>query len=221
MTFKDITTPQNDDRRMTRRSLMGFGLKAGMGAGSFMLLGGCTNSIDRTLSTKSVLMPMRSNGSDNASNFANSDLKTLDTKATPAIKFDVADGFMKLNQIRQQNGLVGFSKDARLQKAAQDYANLMAAKGKYGHEIGPGTQFKKRINAAGYDNSSGENLGVGYDSIEKALQGWMDSDGHKKNMLKPHYQLAGLGYAYNNSGKNPQYTHLWVLIMGFNDAPTS
>jgi len=33
-------------------------------------------------------------------------------------------------------------------------------------------------------------------------------------MMKPNYTLAGLAYGFNRSGKNPRFTHYWVLIMG-------
>ncbi len=133
--------------------------------------------------------------------------------ATP-LNFDIGGGFDKLNTIRRQHLLPEFTIDSRLQKAAQDHANLMGSKGLYGHKIGPGTDFKSRIFAVGYNNSSGENLGVGYGSIDEALAGWLKSPDHKRNMMKPGYTLAGLAYGFNTSGKNPRFTHYWVLIMG-------
>ena len=133
------------------------------------------------------------------------------------LNYNNAEGFAKLNAIRRKYRLQIFTNDARLQKAAQDYANLMGSRGLYGHEIGPGTDFKSRIFAVGYNNSAGENIGVGYTSIDNALIGWLDSPGHRKNMLKPTYTLAGLAYGFNTSGKNPRYTHYWVLIMGRSD----
>lgn len=134
-----------------------------------------------------------------------------------ALNFDVAEGFDKLNKVRRRNWLPDFHQDQRLQAAAQNYADLMGSRGLYGHEIGPGTDFKTRIFAVGFDHSAGENLGVGYGSIDEAIQGWLDSPAHKKNMLKARYSLAGLAYAYNTSGKNDRYTHFWVLIMGADD----
>lgn len=202
------------DNLVSRRKLIA--------GGSMFLLAGCSG-IDRTTSTGSILEVMnpRSLGasqrkkSPSRSNVGDTNLVT--PKQAGAIEFNFSEGFAKLNALRNREGLLAFKNDSRLQKAAQDYANLMAVKGKYGHEIGPNTQFKKRISAVGFDNSSGENLGVGYASIDDAIKGWLDSADHKRNMLKPHYTLAGLAYAYNNSGINPQYTHLWVLIMGKDD----
>jgi len=134
-----------------------------------------------------------------------------------ALQFDVRDGFARLNKIRRKHWLPEFVQDPRLQKAAQDYADLMGSRGLYGHEIGPGTDFKTRIFAVGFNNSAGENLGVGYGSIDEAIQGWIDSPPHKKNMLKAKYTMAGLAYGFNTSGQNDRYTHFWVLIMGADD----
>jgi len=131
-----------------------------------------------------------------------------------ALQFDVRDGFAKLNRVRRKHWLGELQQDPRLQKAAQDYANLMGSRGLYGHEIGPGTDFKSRIFAVGFDNSAGENIGVGYGSVDEALQGWMESPGHRKNMLRSRYNLAGLAYGFNTSGRNPRFTHYWVLILG-------
>lgn len=90
----------------------------------------------------------------------------------------------------------------------------MGQTGKFGHEFGPSTKFQKRIFAVGFKNSAGENLGVGYRSIDEAIQGWLDSPGHRKILLKKRYTLGGIAYAQNVSGKNPRLNHFWVLIVG-------
>ncbi len=90
----------------------------------------------------------------------------------------------------------------------------MASTGKFGHDIGPGTQFPKRIAAVGFDGSAGENLGVGYGSIEDAIEGWLESPKHREIFLRRRYDLAGIAYAFNRSGKNERYTHFWVMVVG-------
>ncbi len=130
------------------------------------------------------------------------------------LQFDVRDGLAKLNQMRASRFLPGFQTDPRLQEAAQRHADMMGTTGKYGHDIGKGTNFKTRIFSAGFNDSAGENIGVGYGSIDEAIKGWLDSPEHRKNMLKSRYTLAGLAYAFNTSGRNDRYTHFWVLIMG-------
>lgn len=134
-----------------------------------------------------------------------------------AIDFDPQAVLAKVNAARRRHLLPPLVLDPRLMQAAQSHASEMGRTGLYGHEIGPGTDFVTRIRAVGYDQSSGENIGVGYASAEEAVQGWLDSPGHRTNMLKRGHRLAGIGYAYNVSGRNSDYTHFWVLIMGADD----
>ena len=145
-----------------------------------------------------------------------SDVETRLRSEVPAgpINFNVAEGFARLNAERAKRNLVGFQMDPRLQQAAQQHANRMGATGKYGHDIGPGTDFKSRIFSVGFEESAGENIGVGYGSIDEAIEGWKNSPEHRRNMFKSRYTLAGLAYAFNTSGQNVRYTHFWVLIMG-------
>ncbi|WP_069997290.1 stalk domain-containing protein [Cellulosilyticum sp. I15G10I2] len=41
---------------------------------------------------------------------------------------------------------------------------------------------------------AGENIAMGYQSPESVMQGWMNSPGHKANILKPEFTLIGIGY---------------------------
>ncbi|MEM9332633.1 MAG: CAP domain-containing protein [Pseudomonadota bacterium] len=130
------------------------------------------------------------------------------------VEFDVQDSFNRINSVRQKYFLSAFKPDPRLMEAAQRHANLMGRTGKFGHEFGPDTKFKRRIFAVGFENSAGENIGVGYRSIEAALEGWLNSPGHRKILLKRNYSLGGIAYAPNTSGKNGRLNHFWVLIVG-------
>ncbi|MFZ1813865.1 MAG: CAP domain-containing protein [Rhizobiaceae bacterium] len=143
-------------------------------------------------------------------------------KGTPNAKpleFDPAEGLAKVNGTRKRFLLPAFSTDLRLQRAAQNHADLMAQTGNFGHEFGPGTQFPTRISAVGFEGSAGENLGVGYGSVEDAIEGWLNSPKHREILLRSRYDLAGIAYAFNVSGRNPKFTHYWVLIVGKDVAP--
>jgi len=146
--------------------------------------------------------------------------KSTETKApTPplsneVVTFNLETSLQKINTVRRKHFLKPIELDRRLLTAAQTHASLMGREGKYGHEFDPSTKFKRRINAAGFNNSAGENLGVGYRSIDAAIQGWLDSPGHRKILLKPNYTLGGIAYARNTSGKSPRLNHFWVLIVG-------
>jgi len=188
----------NKNSELTRRIVIRFGSLALLSG--LAVLQGCARDI--SANSKRALAGNQQLHSENS--------------ATP-LQYDISAGFEKLNVIRRKYLLPAFDNEPRLQKAAQDYADLMGSRGLFGHEIGPGTNFKSRIFAVGYNNSSGENIGVNYSSIDKALTGWLNSPGHRKNMMKRNYTVAGLAYGFNTSGKNPRYTHFWVLIMGRDD----
>ena len=130
------------------------------------------------------------------------------------VAFDKTNAFDRLNITRKKFMLRTFQQDDRLMEAARRHAELMGKSGKFGHEFGPDTKFKRRIFAVGFQNSAGENLGVGYRSIDEAIAGWLNSPGHRKILLKPSYTAAGIAYAPNTSGKNPRLNHFWVLIVG-------
>jgi uncharacterized protein YkwD len=177
-------------KHRSRRNVLVIG--AGLGAG--IALSGCT----------SVLPD--SGISSHAGRRTNSSARPLN--------FVPAAGLQAVNATRRKYLLQAFQHDSRLQRAAQNHADYMARTGKFGHEFGPGTYFPERIAAVGFDGSAGENLGVGYGSVDEAIQGWLNSPKHRKIMLRAKYDRAGIAYAFNRSGKNSRYTHFWVLVVG-------
>lgn len=138
--------------------------------------------------------------------------------AVQPLLFDASEGLAAINKTRAKHFLPPFSFDNRLQNAAQNHADYLARTGKFGHEFGGDTQFPRRISAVGFNGSAGENLGVGFGSIDSAIKGWLDSPKHREIFMRRNYNLGGIAYAFNTSGNNPRYTHYWVMIVG-KDAP--
>ena len=58
-------------------------------------------------------------------------------------------------------------------------------------------------------NGVGENIAAGQTSPEAVMECWMNSPGHRKNILDPHYKELGVGYTYQ---KNTEYQHYWVQL---------
>ena len=56
-------------------------------------------------------------------------------------------------------------------------------------------------------NTIGENIAAGQTSCEMVMKQWMDSPGHKANILSKKYKYLGIGYIYD---KNTRYKHFWV-----------
>ena len=135
------------------------------------------------------------------------------------LEFNPEEGLAAINATRKKYLLGAFRRDERLQQAAQNHADYMARTGKFGHEFGPDTKFPTRIFAVGFEGSAGENLGVGYGSIDEAIDGWLNSPKHREILLRRNYDLAGIAYAFNASGQNDRYTHFWVLEVGEEPPP--
>lgn len=58
-------------------------------------------------------------------------------------------------------------------------------------------------------NTCGENIAAGYGSAAETVEQWMNSPGHRENILKPAYRELGVGYAYEDYST---YHHYWVQL---------
>lgn len=97
----------------------------------------------------------------------------------------------------------------QLMKSAQAYADLMRKLDFFSHESPDGTKFSQRNEAAGYINWAwmGENIAYGQTSVVEVVEDWMNSEGHRKNILEPRARELGVGY----SGGSSPY---WVQEFG-------
>lgn len=55
----------------------------------------------------------------------------------------------------------------------------------------------------------GENIAAGNSSASATVKQWMNSDGHRKNILNPNFRELGIGYAYE---KRSTYQYYWVQL---------
>lgn len=111
------------------------------------------------------------------------------------------------NQQRSANGLATLALNGQLNSAAQAKANDMAAKDYWSHTSPDGSQPWDFIIAAGYSyNNAGENLAYGALTSEQTVQAWMDSPGHRANILNTKFMQVGFGFANsaNYQGSGPQ-----------------
>ncbi|MDT0447600.1 CAP domain-containing protein [Streptomyces hesseae] len=122
----------------------------------------------------------------------------------------VAEVLALTNAERATAGLPPLAADARLAAAAQAYSTDMATRGFYSHTSPEGTEPWDRAAAAGAGHRGiGENIACGQRSPAEVVQGWMDSPGHRANILKPGFTHLGVGYA----GGGPAGTY-WTQLFG-------
>ena len=115
-----------------------------------------------------------------------------------------------INAERQAKRLAPLALDVRLQEAAQAHACDSATRNRMGHEGSDGSDLGDRAARVGYDfREIAENVAQGYPSPQSVTQGWMDSPGHRRNILMRRAQDAGLGIAVGSDGD----LH-WVLNLG-------
>src|SRR5689334_4322845 len=77
-----------------------------------------------------------------------------------------------ISRFRKQHGEANVTRDATLDRIAQEQAHAMASRDQLGHEVLG--SFSSRI-APSRAGRAAENIAYGYDSFEKTLQQWVDS----------------------------------------------
>ena len=116
------------------------------------------------------------------------------------------------NAERQKAGLPPLSLNPQLGTAAQNYSQVLASTGCFEHTCGPVPDFAERDAQAGYSGwtAVGENIAAGYQTPESVVSGWMDSPGHRANILSPKYTEIGIGLV-SGGGKFGTY---WTQEFG-------
>lgn len=99
------------------------------------------------------------------------------------------------NSERTRAGLPPLSADPRLTAAAQGHSADMVARAFYAHTSPDGGEPWHRAAAAGSTHRSvGENIACGQRSAAEVVRGWMNSPGHRANILTPGFTHIGVGF---------------------------
>ncbi|MBB4930335.1 uncharacterized protein YkwD [Lipingzhangella halophila] len=102
-----------------------------------------------------------------------------------------------VNEERADAGCDPVSTNGALTRAAEKHSKDMAARDYMAHESPDGTTPAERAQSEGYDAWSGENVAAGYDSPEAVMEGWMNSPGHRRNILNCDNTAIGVGEHQN------------------------
>jgi uncharacterized protein YkwD len=117
-----------------------------------------------------------------------------------------------LNQERANENLPPLSIDMRLLDAARRHNNDMAINDFFSHTGSDGSSPFDRIADTGYPAmSAGENIAAGYRTATAAVQAWMNSSGHRANILNSGYEHIGVAYIYDSDAS---YGHYWTTDFG-------
>ncbi len=116
------------------------------------------------------------------------------------------------NAERSRAGLAAYRQNGQLMQAAQLHADQMASLARMDHVL-PGARYPNpadRLAAAGYRWSAyAENVAMGQRSPAEVLGSWMQSSGHRGNILSGTLTEMGAGYATDSAGRA-----YWVQVFG-------
>lgn len=111
-----------------------------------------------------------------------------------------------VNNERQQQNLAALKQDNALSAIAQTKAEDMAKNNYFAHNSPTFGSVGDMLDHFQYDWSAyGENIAKGYTSAETVVEGWMESPGHRANILQSRFTNIGTGYATDKNG-----TTYWV-----------
>ena len=115
--------------------------------------------------------------------------------ATTAFARDItrASVVREMNARRALFDLPPLHEDPRLDEAAGDRVTDMEEQSYWAHVSPQGRQPFDWMRPRGYEYMyAGENLASGFDTVEVLLDAWMESKGHRQNILSPMYRDCGV-----------------------------
>ena len=129
-----------------------------------------------------------------------------------------------INAMRMENGLEPLQTAPLLQEMCQGRADELTKS--YSHSRANGDAWYTILTDYGIDTNcfAGENIAAGYDTPEGVVEGWMNSAGHRRNILNTNYEYFAVGVSYYEN--DPEYYfYYWDLILlssdsGFEDSYT-
>lgn len=141
--------------------------------------------------------------------------------AVPAFAVDLtsnditADNVLRLmNDYRSEQGLLPLHQDARLTRAAEDRMRDMADGGWWSHESPSGVSPFVWLTARDYPYAfAGENLACGFETARLLVASWMESPGHRENILGQQFDDCGIAIL-EGSTRGPANGKSIVVIFG-------
>lgn len=129
---------------------------------------------------------------------------------------------------RSKLSLSPLTLNTQLLNAATNHSQNMALQDFFSHTGKDGSSLGSRISATGYKfSAAAENIAAGSSTPEQVVSSWMNSSGHRANILNPNLKEIGIGYYFlaNDTGTE-NWNHYWTQVFAtsldgsVNPAPT-
>ncbi len=115
----------------------------------------------------------------------------------------------KAERKKDEKELLPLKMNPQLMEAARKHAENMAVQDKLDHKLDD-KEPVDRTKAVGYKSEFvGENIAWNQKTPKQVLESWMNSEGHRENILRPEYTEIGVAVAKNKKGEP-----YWVQVFG-------
>lgn len=127
-----------------------------------------------------------------------------------AVKAQENEVVRLVNIERSKKGLQPLKNNWQLSRVARYKSQDMATKGYFSHTSPTyGSPFKMMESFGIRFSSAGENIAKGQTSPQSVMNSWMNSPGHRSNILSPSYMEIGVGLAKDKNGRN-YWTQMFI-----------
>lgn len=115
-----------------------------------------------------------------------------------------------VNIERQKNGLSPLTLDSKISNVARTKSKDMATNNYFAHQSPTYGSAGNMLKNSGINWSAwGENIASGQRTPEAVVTAWMNSEGHRANILSSNFSKIGVGYAVNSNG-TPYWTQMFT-----------
>ncbi|HEU4887572.1 MAG TPA: CAP domain-containing protein, partial [Thermoanaerobaculia bacterium] len=134
--------------------------------------------------------------------------------ADPSNEITATNVLRLMNEYRAQEGLAPLHADVLLDRAAADRMRHMEEESFWSHESPDGLSPFHWLSQRQYHyRAAGENLAYGFETAGLLVQSWMESRGHRANILSANYEDCGIAII-DGSTRGPSTGKSVVVMFG-------
>lgn len=160
----------------------------------------CTGNNCSDNENQSPVKPNENQSSTGDSCENNSENKENSSSKDEAVSDEAAEVLNLVNKYRAENGLSSLKMNQKALKAANVRAEEISRS--FSHTRPNGSSFSTALDAVGITNGTrGENIANGYKTPSAVMTAWMNSQGHRANILNSAYDEIGIGVYKDASGR--------------------
>lgn len=158
-----------------------------------------------------IIIPDKNTGTSTNQNSATDKTPSGNNTPTESVTSQQANAVLKLvNEERAKQGLKSLTLSSNLTSIANTKAKDMAVNNYFDHTSPTyGTPFQTLQHFGVSYRSAGENIAAGQKSAQEVMNAWMNSSGHRANILNSSYTELGVGY-YAGGSYGTEWVQLFI-----------